>query len=139
MLEGVAFSVRLKLDKFTAGKAKPDRIVAASGGAKSDLWLKIKASMYNVPYVMTEEVECGIIGSAMTMAYALGHYADFDDAAKAMVHYAEEISPDPQLVQLYDKMMPIYARLYEHSKSFYDDLDQLDITNKTQAKEPGKS
>ena len=139
VLEGVAFSVRLKLDKFTAGKAKPDRIVAASGGAKSDLWLKIKASMYNVPYVMTEEVECGIIGSAMTMAYALGHYADFDDAAKAMVHYAEEISPDPQWVELYDKMMPIYARLYDHSKSFYDALDQLDITNNTQAKEPGKS
>ncbi len=62
VLEGVAFSVRLKLDHLAPGKAKPSRIVAASGGAKSNLWLKIKSSMYNAPYIMTKEAECGVIG-----------------------------------------------------------------------------
>lgn len=132
VLEGVAFSVRLKLDKLAAGKAKPDKIVAASGGAKSSLWLKIKSSMYNVPYVMTKEAECGVIGAAITMAYALGDYRNFEDATKAMVRYTDEIKPDPHWVELYDKMMPVYARLYDHSKSFYDDLDQLDADRETQ-------
>jgi xylulokinase len=130
VMEGVAFSVRLKLDRLDDGKAKPKRIVAASGGAKSNLWLKIKASLYNVPYVMTQEAECGVIGAAMTMACALCDCRNYEDAAKAMVRYTDEIKPDPEWVELYDKMMPIYARLYEHSKSFYDDLDQLDEKQK---------
>jgi xylulokinase len=52
-----------------------------------------------------------------------------------MVHYTDEIMPDPEYVELYDKMMPVYARLYEHSKSFYDDLDRLDAANTKQARE----
>ena len=135
VLEGVAFSVRLKLDHLAPGKAKPSRIVAASGGAKSNLWLKIKSAMYNAPYIMTKEAECGVIGAAMSMAVALGEHANFENAAKAMVHYTDEIMPDPEYVELYDKMMPIYARLYEHSKSFYDDLDRLDAANTKQARE----
>ncbi len=137
VMEGVAFSVRLKLDKLADGNAKPDRIVAASGGAKSSLWLNIKASLYNVPYVMTQEAECGVIGAAMTMAYSLGDYRNFEDAAKAMVHYTDEIKPDPKWVERYDKMMSIYARLYDHSKSFYDDLDQLDGWNSAHSQEQG--
>jgi xylulokinase len=135
VLEGVAFSVRLKLDHLASGKAKPSRIVAASGGAKSNLWLKIKSSMYNAPYIMTKEAECGVIGAAMSMAVALGEHANFENAAKVMVHYTDEIMPDPEYVELYDKMMPVYARLYEHSKSFYDDLDRLDAANTKQARE----
>lgn len=139
VLEGVAFSVRLKLDKLAEGKTKPNRIVAASGGAKSNLWLKIKSSMYNVPYVITKEAECGVIGAAMSMAVALGDYSNFEDAAKAMVHYTDEIKPDPYWVELYDHMMLIYARLYDHSKSFYDDLDRLDATYTKQAREQSNS
>ena len=62
VLEGVAFSVRRVLDTLPEGHGRPSRIVAASGGAKSALWLKIKASMYQVPYVVPEELECGLVG-----------------------------------------------------------------------------
>ncbi|MCG8512179.1 MAG: hypothetical protein MI741_23425, partial [Rhodospirillales bacterium] len=63
VLEGVAFSVRQKLDRIQGETARPETIVAASGGAKSELWLEIKASMYNVPYVVPEELECGTVGA----------------------------------------------------------------------------
>ncbi len=125
ILEGVAFSVRLKLDRLVSDKARPERIVAASGGAKSTLWTKIKSSMYNVPYVVTEEAECGVIGAAITMAVAIGDKPDFIDAARTMVRYGEEFTPDPRWVELYDNMMPLYSKLYEHSQVFYDDLDRI--------------
>lgn len=125
VLEGVAFSVRRKLDLLPAGKARPDRIVAASGGAKSALWLRIKAAMYNVPYMVPEEAECGIVGAAALAAAATGDAPDLKTSVKRMVRYGAEIIPDQHWVELYDRMMPIYARLYEHSKAFYDDLDSL--------------
>lgn len=88
---------------------------------------------------MTKEAECGVIGAAMSMAVALGDYSNFEDAAEAMVDYTDEIKPEPYWVELYDQMMPIYARLYEHSKSFYDDLDRLDATHTKQAREQSNS
>jgi len=125
VLEGVAFSVRRSLDRLPQGHGRPERIIAASGGAKSDLWLKIKASMYRVPYLVPEEPECGVIGAAALMASATGQAADLDAAVARMVRFGAEIRPDPAWADLYDRMMPVYARLYEHSKAFYDDLDAL--------------
>ena len=124
VLEGVAFSVRRVLDLLPPHQARPERIVAASGGAKNALWLKIKASMYGVPYLVPEELECGIVGAAMLASVAAGDRADLR-AAGAMVRMAEEIAPDPAWAERYDRMMPIYARLYGAAQGFYDDLDAL--------------
>ena len=125
ILEGVAFAVRLKLDALKGDNRRPERIVAASGGARSDLWLQIKASMLGVPYVVLEEPECGIVGAAMLMAVATGDVADIETAVARMVRPSREIMPDPAWSAVYDRMMPIYARLYQQSQAFYDDLDAL--------------
>lgn len=125
VLEGVAFSVRLKLDALQAGQGRPDRIIAASGGAKSDLWLQIKAAMYDTPYLVPKELECGVMGAAILMAQASGHHADISSATNAMVSYSQEILPNPLWRDTYDRMMPIYLQLYEQSKSLYDALDKL--------------
>ena len=121
----MAFSVRLQLDALQAGHGRPEVIVAASGGAKSALWLQIKASMYGVPYVVPEELECGIVGAAMLAAVAAGDIADLNDATARMVRYGAEVLPDPAAAERYDRMMPIYARLYRAAQGFYDDLDRL--------------
>lgn len=125
VLEGVAFSVRHKLDMLQGGHGRPDRIVASSGGARNHLWLQIKASMYNVPYLVPEELECGVVGAAMLMATATGVTTSLDDAAQKMVRFKDEVPPVPRWADTYDKMMPVYERLYTASQSFYDDLDQL--------------
>jgi xylulokinase len=125
VMEGVSFSVRQKLDKLQGANGRPDRIVAAGGGAKNALWLQIKASMYNVPYLVPEEPECGLVGAAMLMAQATGDVSDSKTAAAKMVRYVKEITPNPAWTDTYNKMMPLYTRLYDHSKSFYDDLDAL--------------
>ncbi|MDJ0685494.1 MAG: FGGY family carbohydrate kinase [Alphaproteobacteria bacterium] len=125
VLEGVAFSVRRVLDKLPEGRGRPERIIAASGGAKSDLWLKIKASMYGVPYLVPEELECGVVGAATLMAVSTGDAPDLDTAVARMVRFGAEIAPDPEWADLYDRMAPIYAGLYAHAQDFYDDLDAL--------------
>ena len=85
VLEGVAFSVRLRLDRLKGATARPDRIVAAGGGARNALWLRIKASLYDVPYLVPEELECGIVGAAMLMARGAGDVPDLEEAAARMV------------------------------------------------------
>lgn len=127
VLEGVAFSVRHRLDVLQGGHGRPDRIVAASGGAKSRLWLEIKASMYNVPYAVPEELECGVVGAAMLASIAAGHNGDVAEATHSMVRFVEDVHPDPRTVALYDAMMPIYADLYKAAQPFYARLDALSL------------
>lgn len=125
VLEGVAFSVRLELDRLQGGHGRPQRIIAASGGAKSRLWLGIKASMYRTPYLVAEEPECGVIGAGILMSVATGAARDLSDATTRMVRLTEEIPPDPQQADRYDRMMPIYADAYRTMQPLYDRLDAL--------------
>jgi len=125
VLEGVAFAVRLRLDGLQGGSGRPDRIVAASGGAKNTIWLQIKASMYGVPYLVPEELECGVVGAAMLMATATGDAPDLTTAARRMVRYAEEVPPDPNWADTYNRMAPVFHRLYQTAKDIYPELDSL--------------
>ncbi len=125
VLEGVAASVRLELDRLQGGHGRPERIIAASGGAKSALWLGIKAAMYRTPYVVAEEPESGVIGAGILMAVATGAAADMGAAVARMVRHGAEIAPDPAAADRYDAMMPVFADLYRAAQPFYDRLDRL--------------
>jgi len=125
-LEGVAFAAARHLRIMETAAGRPvDRVIASGGGAKTELWLKIKASVYGVPIVVPVEAECGIIGCAAMAQTATGRHATLDAAAQALVRYAAEITPDPAWSDIYARMQPVFDRLYRHSQQFYDDLDAL--------------
>ena len=126
VMEGVAFAVARHLRTMAAASgSRIDRIIASGGGAKTDLWLKIKASVYGIPIVVPVEPECGVIGCAAIAAAASGRYPSVDAAAAAFVRYSEEILPDPQWAEVYAKMQPVFDRLYLQSQPLYDDLDRI--------------
>ena len=77
---------------------------------------------------MLEKPECGITGAAVLMAVATGDSPDIDKAVARMVHVAHDITPDPAWSAVYDRMMPIYTRLYQRGQAFYDDPDALCLT-----------
>jgi len=87
--------------------------------------LKIKASMYHIPYLVPRELECGLVGAAAMMAVSVGDKPNLTAAIGDMVAFEREILPDPDWAEQYDRMMPIYVRLYEMTKSFHHDLDRL--------------
>ncbi|MDO9416748.1 xylulokinase [Pararhizobium sp.] len=126
ILEGVAFAGarHLQIMEKAAG-LRIERVIASSGGAKSPLWLKIKASIYGVPIVVPQEPECGVIGCAIMAAVATGRFSNLDKAVEAHVRYADEVLPDEGWVKTYQRMQPVFNRLYNHSQALYDDLDSL--------------
>lgn len=126
VMEGVAFAAtrHLHLMEACSGR-KVERVVASSGGAKSDLWLRIKASAYGIPLLVPAEPEAGVIGAAALAAAAEGRFASPADAADAFVRYEREVPPDPAWAEVYARMQPFFEKLYVHSQALYDDLDQL--------------
>jgi len=125
VLEGVAFALRRSVGTMRKGGARLERLIASGGGAKTRLWLEIKASMLGTPVVVPAEPECGVIGCAALAATALGEFSTPAAAADALVRFEEEIAPDPAWQRRYDAMAPIFDRLYLSGQAFYDDLDRL--------------
>lgn len=126
-LEGVAFAVNRHIRVMEASTGqKLERVVASGGGARSEFWLKIKASAYNVPILVPRETECGIVGCAAMAATALGRFGRLEDAIGHFVHYEQEVLPDPAWAETYARMQPVFDKLYRHSQALYDDLDRLE-------------
>lgn len=126
ILEGVAFAGarHLKIMEKASGQAI-ERVIASGGGARTELWLRIKASIYGVPIVVPEEQECGILGCAVMGAVATGRFPTLDEAVSAYVRHTGEIMPDPAWRERYGRMQPVFDKLYFNSQSLYDDLDAL--------------
>ena len=126
VLEGVAFAVtrHIQIMEENSGRAV-ERVIASGGGAKTELWLKIKASVYGIPIVVPQEAECGVVGSAILAATAEGRFSDPRQGADAFVRYAHEVRPNPAWVETYARMQPVFEKLYRHSQALYDDLDRL--------------
>ncbi|MBB3320004.1 MULTISPECIES: FGGY family carbohydrate kinase [unclassified Rhizobium] len=126
VLEGVAFAVKRHINILDRISGAPlERVIASGGGAKTKLWMKIKASVYGIPILVPEEPECGLIGCAIMAATATGQYGTVRHAADAYVRYSEEILPDPRWMDVYRPMQQFFEKLYAHSQALYDDLDRL--------------
>jgi xylulokinase len=126
ILEGVAFAVKRHINILDRISGAPlERVIASGGGAKTKLWLKIKASVYDIPIMVPREAECGLVGCGIMAATATGHFSSLQAAADAYVAYDEEIRPDPAWADVYRPMQDFFEKLYRHSQSLYDDLDRL--------------
>jgi len=126
VLEGVGFAVNRHLAIMErATGTVPDTLVASGGGARADLWLRIKASIYDRPILVPEEPECGLIGCAALAAVATGGASDLADATSRLVRHAREVLPDPAWAERYRRMQAVFDRIYERSQALYDDLDAL--------------
>lgn len=126
IMEGVAFAATRHLHTMQrASGVQLERVVASGGGAKTALWLEIKASAYERPILVPEEPECGVVGCAALAAYAMGSFPNLTAAVERFVRYADEIAPNPQWSERYARMQPIFDRLYGDAQAYYDDLDAL--------------
>jgi xylulokinase len=122
-MEGVAFAAKRNINLMRSRGYRLDRMVSAAGGAKTRLWLEIKASIYDCPILVPGEPECGVLGCAMLAGLAVGLFSDLESAGSDLVRYEGEIAPNPAWLERYQKMQPLFDDLYQSSQKFWDRLE----------------
>jgi len=112
VLEGVAFALREALDLVASlgGPVSIGRI--SGGGARSELWLRILASVLGVPLERTAADEGAAYGAALLGGVAGGTWTTPQEAVAACVHPAGTIDPDPAWVAAYAELRPRAQALY---------------------------
>ena len=123
VMEGVAFAAARNLRIMTAAGNKAERMVAAGGGARTRLWLEIKASIYGCPIITTAAEETGVLGCAMLAGTAIGLYPDLSAAAARLVRTTGEVQPIPAWAEVYARLAPIFDRAYENSQTYWTMLE----------------
>lgn len=112
IMESIAFLLRKILADFARSGVQMSEVRSMGGGAKSDLWLQIKADVTGLPLVRMEEEETSTLGAAMLAAVQCGDYPDLASAASGMVRLGKRFEPDPGSVPVYERSYALYNELY---------------------------
>jgi xylulokinase len=112
VLEGVAFGLRdsLELLRSVGVDARVGRI--SGGGARSDLWRRIVASVLDLPLERTEAEEGAAYGAALLGGVQAGLFADAHEAVAATVRVRDRVDPDPDWKAAYEESYARYRQLY---------------------------
>ncbi|HEX2864469.1 MAG TPA: FGGY-family carbohydrate kinase, partial [Deinococcales bacterium] len=81
-------------------------VVAAGGGARSELWLQIKSSLTGRPYVVPQVPEAAAAGAALLAGLAVGAFASPDDACRLRDVERRTVSVPPGWREAYARLRP---------------------------------
>lgn len=109
ILEGITFEMRYNLERLEKGNVRIQRMMACGGGARSQVWLQIKADILGCEILPVQQEETGAMGSAI-----LGFAAVLGEKPLALAsrywQYAQPVQPNPEHVKIYDKRYELYKK-----------------------------
>jgi xylulokinase len=115
VLEGVAFGLRDALD-LVHDLSDPDRRPVSGrvsgGGGRSDLWLRIVASVLDLPLEVAVVDEGSAYGAALLGGVAAGVWPGAREAVDACVRVTRTVEPDPAWVEAYGPVRERFAAMY---------------------------
>jgi xylulokinase len=112
VLEGVAFGLRDSFDIVRGLGIEISGARVSGGGARSELWLRICASVLDVPIERMAVDEGSAFGAALLGGVAGGVFRDVGEAVAATVRTTDLVEPDPAWRDAYAELLPRYRALY---------------------------
>ncbi len=117
LLEGVAYGLRDSLELLRELGVRPEVGRVSGGGARSELWLRIVASVFGLPLERTVVEEGSAYGAALLAGVRSGAFADAGEAVERCVRVRETIEPDPAWSEAYDEGYARFRMLYPALRS----------------------
>jgi xylulokinase len=113
LIEGITYELRYYLTTLEdAANVKISRLRAMGGGAKSPMWLQLKADVTGKEVIALAISECGCLGAAILAGVGIGEYSSVDEAVKILVKEKETYHPNPEMHRKYTETYGIYKELY---------------------------
>ena len=101
-----------------------DQYRLIGGGAKGKLWRQILSDVLAMPLTCTMDNDSSL-GSAMLAGVAVGMFADFADSVQKCVVVADEVTPDPENIEIYDKGFKAYKIIERTLQQAYHEIEVL--------------
>ena len=125
IMEGAAFGLRHNIDEAKKIGAPINELRSVGGGSNSDIWLKIKASVLNMPVIVPDISTGAPFGDAIICGTGLGIYQNPGKFAKEAAKIKKVIEPDESWNRLYNELYEVYLSLYKNTKQDFYKLAQI--------------
>lgn len=112
-MEGVVYEMRLNMEHLQKSGFAGRMLKATGGGARSPVWMQMKADILGLPVAALETADAGTVGSAMLTGISAGCFRDLEDAACHMVRQGTVYQPDRDRHDRYMKYYRQYRSLYQ--------------------------
>jgi xylulokinase len=118
VLEGCAFALLDVLGRLDALGLAGQEIRVVGGGARSELWLQVKADVTGRPVRPVLALEPTALGAAVLAGLAAGTFVDAADAV------TRTVSPSPRAYLPDDSTRSVYAERYAQYRALYDGTER---------------
>ena len=108
-MESVAVTLVSLVDQLCPD-GRPATIAATGGGARSDLWLQIKADLLGAEFIRPACQEPACMGAAMLAAVSVGWFEDLKHAGAAWIAVDQRFAPSPEGSNAYAAWLERYRR-----------------------------
>jgi xylulokinase len=88
ILEGLTFELRVNLDLLKEGQVKIDELRAIGGGARSSMWVQLKADITGIPIVVPRITEAACWGAALLGGVGAGVFGSAAQAMEGMLTWS---------------------------------------------------
>jgi xylulokinase len=112
VLEGVAYGLRDSLELLRELGVDPQAGHVSGGGARSEHWLRIVASVLGLPIRRTATDEGSAYGAALVGGVAAGVFRDVHEAVATCVRLVDAAEPDPEWSAAYEHGYRRFGLLY---------------------------
>ena len=112
VLEGVAYALRDSLELLADLGVRPSVGRVSGGGARSDVWLRIVASVLGIPLERTVVEEGAAYGAALLGGVAAGVFESVEEAVERCVSVRDVVEPVAAWREPYDEGYLRFRALY---------------------------
>jgi xylulokinase len=118
ILEGVTYEMALNASVLAECGAGIESFRAIGGGAKSALWMQLKADLLGKPVHALRVSEAVSLGTAILAGTATGVYPSAREAALELSKVERTYRPDPKRAKTYRERFARYRELYPTLKDW---------------------
>jgi xylulokinase len=116
ILDSNNYDLRLNMERLRGIGVPMEELRVIGGGAKSPLWLQLRADVLGMPAVVPAVPEAASLGAAILAAVSAGRFADAAGGARGWVKAARTFVPDMTRHQRYAEKYENYQKLYQSLK-----------------------
>jgi xylulokinase len=116
---GYEYAMYLNILRSLLPEFEIRQVAVTGGGAKSQLFNKIKADILGVPYVCMERGDAPILGTAVLAGYGVGIYQDLVSAIESLSRKTIKVVPSDTEKRQYEKYCLIYKEMINKINSIY--------------------
>jgi sugar (pentulose or hexulose) kinase len=117
VIEGVVMALAREIQNFQNLGISFSQVILTGGATRNKLLNKLKANIWNVQCVITNEPESSLQGVGLLGAFGVGLIDSISDTLQ--LQKSENYTPEPDLVEKYKPIMREFNRFYDHMLGYW--------------------